>query len=170
MSSPLAFQEVKVREGALLGSTRLVSLLSGDGDWGSGSAVGLLGEQPPAKDATGLVPLDAFCTFSIFWWEECDTRVLDRGIGVDGISRCLSGGRRPVAGTGGRGERSRQRGKFGSVAWVTLLKWSGCALRASGRRTSASALDEAALGIGFSVDRANVEAVGLCPACQKATP
>ena len=64
MSRPLAFQEAKVREGSLLGSTRLVSVFSGDGDWGSGSAVGVLREQPPAKDATGQEPLDAF---SVFW-------------------------------------------------------------------------------------------------------
>ena len=66
MSSPLAFQEAKVKEGSSLGSTRFVSLVSGVGVWEGEPERGGLGEQL-LEGATGRVPLGAFCTFSMFW-------------------------------------------------------------------------------------------------------
>ena len=161
MSRPLAFQEAKVRDEASHGSTRLVSLVSAccGGGWGGATEGGGLGEQPPpgrgdggervrlvrvASGAAARMPLDAFCTFPVFWREKCDQRVLlDRGSGVDGISRGLAWGRWAVTSSGDRGVLRRHFGNSSSVAGVALLVWSGCVLRASFQRTWVAALEEA---------------------------
>ena len=53
MSRLLAFQDAQVRDEASLGSTRLVSLVSGGGGWAGGPERGGLGEQPPTEGGKG---------------------------------------------------------------------------------------------------------------------